>query len=132
MSRFVLISALAAVATFSSGAAAQDISVTLTEWKLRLSRDTVQAGSVTFEVTNRGTVDHSVQVVGPGVDKGTRQIRAREVATLTVTLKPGSYEIYCPLAEGSHKTAGMSKTLVVIAGATPPAKPGATEQRRRD
>jgi plastocyanin len=122
MTRFVLISGIAAVAAFSSGAAAQDISVTLTEWKLRLSTDTVPAGAVTFEVTNRGTVGHAIQVVGPGVDKGTRQIGAREVATLTVTLKPGSYDIFCPLAEGSHKSAGMSKTLVVIAGATPPAK----------
>ncbi len=119
MPRFLLLSALAA---FSSTAAAQDVSVTLTEWKLRLSKDTVMAGAITFEVKNQGTVAPSVQVVGPGMDKGTRQIGAREVATLTVTLKPGTYEVFCPLAEGSHKTAGMTQTLVVTGAATPPAK----------
>ncbi len=122
MKRLAFVPVFAALAAFSSGAAAQDVKVTLTEWKLRLSADTVKAGSITFEVTNRGTVAHAFQVVGAGVDKETRQIGAREVATLTVTLQPGTYEVFCPLAEGSHKTAGMSKTLVVTGGANPPAK----------
>lgn len=117
----------AAIAAFPSIATAQRVSVTLSEWKLRLSQDTVQAGTVSFEVTNAGTVGHAVQVIGPGTDKGTRQIAAREVATLTVTLKPGNYELFCPLAEGSHKMAGMTRTLVVTPAGVPPAekKPGA-------
>ncbi len=122
MNRFALVTAIAAIAAFSSGAAAQDVTVTLSEWKLRLSADTVKAGTITFEVTNRGTVGHAFQVVGEGVDKGTRQIGAREVATLTVTLKPGTYDVFCPLAEGSHKSAGMAKTLVVTGATPPPAK----------
>jgi hypothetical protein len=36
-------------------------------------------------------------------------------------LKPGTYEVYCPLADLSHKKAGMSKTLVVVAAAAPAA-----------
>lgn len=118
--RLAFIPIVAAAAAFSSGAAAQNVSVTLSEWKLRLSTDTVHAGAVTFEVTNRGNVGHALQIVGDGVDKGTRQIGAREVATLTVTLKPGTYDVFCPLAEGSHKSAGMSKTLVVTAGTGSP------------
>jgi len=117
----------AVLAALPSVASAQSVKVTLSEWKLRLSSDTVASGVGTFEVSNTGTMAHAVQLVGPGTDKGTRQVGPREFATLTVTLKPGTYEVYCPLAEGSHKTAGMMKTLVVTASGTASAekKPGA-------
>lgn len=110
MKRFLLIAALAAV---PSMAAAQDVNVTLSEWKLRASVDTVAAGTVNFQVRNNGQMSHALQVVGPGVEKGTRQVAAKELATLSLMLKPGTYELYCPLAEGSHKMAGMTKQLVV-------------------
>jgi plastocyanin len=120
MTRLLIVVALAA---FSSAAAAQGVSVTLSEWKLGLSPDTVRAGSVTFRVTNSGTVSHAFYVTGAGVDKGTRDVAAREVATLTLTLKAGTYQLFCPMSEGSHKIAGMARTLVVTAAeATPPVK----------
>lgn len=118
-----------AVAVFSSTASAQGVSVTLSEWKLKVSQDTVAAGSVTFRITNNGAMSHAFQVTGAGLDKGTRDIAVREVATLTVTLKPGTYELTCPMSEGSHKIAGMMRPLIVTAApaaAAPPArKPGA-------
>jgi plastocyanin len=117
MKRFLLVAALAAV---SSTASAQDVRVTLSEWKMRVTKDTVPAGSVTFQVTNTGAMSHALQVTGPDVDKGTRQIAVKEVGTLTVTLKPGTYELFCPLAEGSHKMAGMKHTLVVTAAGSAP------------
>lgn len=117
MRRLLLLAVLALV---PSVAHAQVVRVTLSEWKVRLSRDTVTAGQVTFEIANNGQIAHAVQVVGNGVDKATRQLGAKEVATLTVTLKPGTYEVICPLAEDSHKQAGMHRTLVVIA---PPGSP---------
>ncbi|MBK6485838.1 MAG: cupredoxin domain-containing protein [Gemmatimonadetes bacterium] len=122
MTRFLLAAALTAstLAAFSSAASAQDVKVTLSEWKMRTSVDTVKAGTVTFQITNVGAVDHSIQVVGPGVDKGSRQIGAKEVTTLTLTLKPGTYEIFCPLAEGSHKMAGMTRAFVVVPAASTP------------
>lgn len=124
MKRFLLLATLAASSTAAS---AQDVKVTLSEWKMRLSKDTVQAGSVTFQVTNAGAMSHALQVTGPGVDKGTRQIAVRELGTLTLTLKPGTYEVFCPLAEGSHKMAGMTRTLVVTAAGASPSSgtPGA-------
>ena len=125
MKRHLIVAALAAS---SSIAAAQGVTVTLSEWKVDLSRDTVQAGSVTFRVSNDGSMSHSLYVRGPGVAKGTRDIAKGESATLTVTLTAGTYDVYCPLADGSHKMAGMAKTLVVVpaaAPAPPPKKPGA-------
>ena len=86
MSRLLIVAALA---VSSSVAAAQGVSVTLTEWKLSLSRDTVKAGPVTFRVTNGGAMSHAFYVRGAGVDKGTRDIAKGESGSLTVTLKPG-------------------------------------------
>ena len=113
------------VAVFSSIASAQSVAVTLAEWKVQPARDTLQAGSVTFRVKNDGNVVHGLQIEGEGVDKGTPQIAAGQSGTLTVTLKPGTYELYCPMAENTHKMAGMSKkiTVVAAAGAAAPKKP---------
>lgn len=113
----------AALAVTASSARAQDVTVTLSEWRMRFSQDSVPAGNVTFNLVNRGVIAHALQITGPGVDKSSRQINTKETATLTVTLKPGTYEVSCPLAEGSHKMAGMSKTFVVTGAATPKAKP---------
>jgi plastocyanin len=116
MTRILLVAAMAA----SSVAKAQAVNVTLSEWTVGLGHDTVQAGSVTFKVKNAGTMTHGFYVRGEGVDKGARPIEARQEGTLTVTLKPGTYELFCPLAEMTHKMAGMSRKLVVVAGDKPP------------
>ena len=108
------------------------IPVTLTEWKVELGRDTVLAGSVTFRLSNKGTVTHGFYVRGQGINKGSRELSAGESASLTLTLKPGTYEVFCPMSENSHKVAGMATTLVVTEGAAPAAarKPGAEDKGR--
>ena len=118
-----LLFAVVALAASASVASAQGVSVTLSDFKLELTKDTVQAGSVTFKVTNHGAINHGFYVRGPGVAKGTREIAKDESATLTVTLQAGTYDVYCPLADGSHRQAGMEKKLVVVGGAAPAKKP---------
>jgi uncharacterized cupredoxin-like copper-binding protein len=117
---------VAALAVSSSIASAQSVAVTLSEWKVELARDTVHAGPVTFRVKNAGTMTHGFYVSGPGVEKGSHDIPAGQEGRLTVTLKPGTYDVYCPLADLTHKAAGMVKKLVVIPGedAAPVKKPG--------
>jgi len=119
MNRILIAAALAAT---SSAAGAQAVAVTLTEWKVGLSRDTVHAGPVTFRVTNNGTITHGFYVRGDGVDKGTREIPAKQSASLLVTVKPGTYEVFCPMSDDSHKLAGMKHTLVVLAAEPAAAK----------
>jgi plastocyanin len=118
----------AAVAAFSSVAAAQSVAVpvTLSEWKVEMARDTVPAGPVTFRLSNKGTITHGFFVRGEGIAKGSREIPAGESASFSVTLKPGTYEVYCPMSDNSHKAAGMVRKLVATGVATPPApkKPG--------
>lgn len=115
MTRLLLVAALAA---FSSVAAAQAVPVTLSEWKVELGRDTVPAGSVTFRVKNNGSMSHAFHVKGEGVDKETLPIAVRQTGSLTLTLKPGTYELFCPLSEQTHKMAGMLKKLIVTGAET--------------
>lgn len=115
--------ALAAVAISSSAAAAQAVPVTLTEFKIEMGRDTVKAGTVRFNIKNEGATTHAFYVKGDGANKGSREVAAGESASFSLPLKAGTYEIYCPLADLSHKKAGMSKTLVVVAAAAPAAAP---------
>jgi uncharacterized cupredoxin-like copper-binding protein len=116
----------AALAAFASVASAQAVAVPvkLSEWKIDMKSDTVKAGAVIFRVTNEGGMNHGFYVRGEGVDKGTREIPVRQSASLAVTLKPGTYEIFCPMSDDSHQLAGMKKTLVVTPADSPaPKKP---------
>jgi uncharacterized cupredoxin-like copper-binding protein len=113
--------AFAAVAISSTAAAAQAVPVTLTEFKIEMGRDTVSAGTVKFNIKNEGSTTHAFYVKGEGANKGSREVAAGESASFSLPLKPGTYEIYCPLADLSHKKAGMSRTLVVVAAAAPAA-----------
>jgi plastocyanin len=107
---------VAAIAATASAAKAQAVTVTLSEFKLGMSRDTVKAGAVTFNVANNGTMNHGFFVRGMGIAKGTKEIPKGESTNLTVTLKPGTYDVYCPLSDNSHRLAGMLHKLVVLPG----------------
>ena len=124
INRILLVVALTAAITTAK---AQAVNVTLSEWKLEFGRDTVQAGAVTFKVKNTGSMAHSFYVSGNGVEKGSKEIAAGQTGTLTITLTPGTYDTYCPLADMTHKMAGLKRNLVVVAGsaAVPAKKPGA-------
>jgi uncharacterized cupredoxin-like copper-binding protein len=48
---------------------------------------------------------HAFEISGPGVDSSTDDIAKGSSASLTVTLRAGTYEIFCPIAD--HKSLGM-------------------------
>jgi plastocyanin len=79
------------------------VSAKLSEWKVELSQATVPAGPVTFTVTNTGSIPHAFEVEGQGIERETAVLQPGSSATLTLTLEPGSYEVYCPVGEDSHK-----------------------------
>jgi uncharacterized cupredoxin-like copper-binding protein len=95
----------------------ESISIGETEFALDPSSVQVQnAGTVTFQVTNNGSVDHALEVEGQGVEEETEAIAPGESAELTVDLsQTGSYEIYCPI--DGHREKGMEGTLTVGAAA---------------
>jgi plastocyanin len=94
------------------------VSARLSEWTIQLSEAAVPAGPVTFTVTNAGSIPHAFEVEGQGTEQETPLIQPGASATLTLTLKPGTYEVYCPVGEDSHKKLGMETHLKVV-GAGP-------------
>ena len=89
------------------------LTATLSEWKIELSSEIVDAGKVTFTATNSGSIPHALEVEGNDLEQKTALIQPGATATLTLTLKPGTYEIYCPVGEDSHKKLGMETHLTV-------------------
>ena len=89
------------------------IKVSLSEWKVQLTPPRVPPGSVTFEVTNAGSIPHGFEVEGRGLEQRTPQIQPGSSATLKLDLRAGSYETNCPIGKGSHKMLGMMNHLIV-------------------
>jgi uncharacterized cupredoxin-like copper-binding protein len=69
-----------------------------------------KAGTVTITMDNPSSVPHAVEVEGNGVEEGTKTLTGGK-ASMTVDLKPGKYEFYCPV--DGHRAAGMEGTLTV-------------------
>ncbi len=74
---------------------------------------TAKAGKVTLDMANPGSsgIPHAIAVEGNGVDKDGPTAQPGSSSKVTVTLKPGTYQFYCPVP--GHKAAGMEGTLTV-------------------
>jgi uncharacterized cupredoxin-like copper-binding protein len=54
---------------------------------------------------------HAVEVEGKGIEKKSKVIGPGKKTSVTVRLKAGKYQFYCPV--DGHKAAGMRGTIVV-------------------
>jgi uncharacterized cupredoxin-like copper-binding protein len=117
----------------ATGTGAQTVSVSETEYRLDPSDPTVEPGTVSFEVTNDGDVDHNLEVEGPeGEQELEQDLGPGESGTLTVDLSaPGTYQFYCPV--GDHRDRGMEGEITVAdedgasAGGTDTGSDGSSE-----
>lgn len=115
-----LLATLTAAAAAGSTGTPERIVVTLTEWKVELTQSSIPAGEVRFEISNTGSIPHAFEVEGQGGERETAHIPPGGTATLALTLAPGTYEVYCPVGEDSHKKLGMEARLVVEGGPAAP------------
>lgn len=88
------------------------VQVTETEFKIEPATSSLKAGTYTFTVKNTGSITHALNVDGPGVqDASTGNIQSGASGTVTVKLRAGKYDLYCPV--GNHKMQGMDHTVTV-------------------
>jgi plastocyanin len=73
---------------------------------------TAKAGKVTLNLTNNGTVGHSIAVddsTGTGVGTDGQVVPTGGTSTITFDAKPGVYKFYCTV----HESQGMTGQLTV-------------------
>jgi plastocyanin len=107
--------ALAAVAAHDTASTTTTkVTATETNYKIALSRVSVPAGKVIFTVHNASKTAHDFGI--KGLNFTTKSIAGTiapgATKSLTVTLKKGTYTVFCKL----HIALGMKKTLKVGAG----------------
>jgi plastocyanin len=75
--------------------------------------DTITAGTVSFEITNNGEMEHSFAIEGEGLeaDELEQSLAPNESFTYTAELEPGTYTVWCPI--GNHRGEGMEATIEV-------------------
>ncbi|HZR78937.1 MAG TPA: cupredoxin domain-containing protein [Chthoniobacterales bacterium] len=90
---------------------AQKINVTMSEYHFTMPA-TAKAGKTTFVVKNTGRKEHAFKIKGEGLEQRlSPDPKPGQTGTLQVDLKPGTYEINCPLP--FHTMRGMKTTLTV-------------------
>jgi plastocyanin len=91
----------------------ESIDVSETDFKLNPSDPTVKAGQVSINATNDGQTTHNIEIEGNGIEETElpNDLAPGDSGTLTVDLKPGTYEWYCPVA--NHRDLGMEGKITV-------------------
>ena len=81
--------------------------------KFNKSKITVTHGKVTLVMKNPSGSGkpHAVAVEGKGIDKDGKTVQPGGTSKVTVTLKKGTYEFYCPV--DGHEAAGMEGKISV-------------------
>jgi plastocyanin len=74
---------------------------------------TTKAGTVALTMDNPGAngKPHAIAIEGDGVDEAGQIAQPGGTSSVSVTLKPGRYTLFCPV--GSHRAEGMEGTLTV-------------------
>jgi len=99
----------ASTTTTTAKPAAATVPVSEKEFKITLASTAFKAGDITFLSKNDGRIPHDLAIKGTS-DK-TKLIQPGGTAELKVTLKAGTYELYCSVP--GHEQAGMKLNITV-------------------
>jgi len=95
----------------SSMVAGGQVPVSLAEFAISMP-STLPAGRVTFAITNDGTITHSFEIEGNGIEKQLKNpLEPGKTDMLSVNLEPGTYTVYCPIDD--HRAQGMELEVTV-------------------
>jgi len=95
----------------SSMVAGGQVPVSLAEFAISMP-SSLPAGRVTFAITNDGTITHSFEIEGNGVEKALKNpLEPGQTGMLSVNLDPGTYTVYCPIDD--HRGQGMELEVTV-------------------
>ncbi|HUG17078.1 MAG TPA: sulfocyanin-like copper-binding protein [Thermomicrobiales bacterium] len=114
----VAVTALIAIAISPAAAQDQTVDVELGDFYIEMP-SSVQAGTITFSMSNVGAMPHTITIEGNGVDVSGDVLSGGQSGTLEVELAAGSYTVYCPIP--GHREGGMELTLTVIGQTAPTA-----------
>jgi plastocyanin len=93
-------------------AQATSTTVVMTEFAFNPATLTVPAGRHTFVLQNQGQFPHTMHIEGNGVSEDVGDpINGGQSFSGTVTLPPGTYDVWCPV--DGHRDRGMVGTLTV-------------------
>jgi uncharacterized cupredoxin-like copper-binding protein len=108
-------SSAAPSAAASSAAAGGSTAVTAieTEFHIALSKKSFSPGTYKFTAVDKGHLQHNLVIDGPGVTmaKTAGLLSPGQSASVTVTLRKGSYDIFCGVP--GHKAQGMNVNITV-------------------
>jgi len=88
----------------------ETVQVSLSDFMIVLSTDTVSGSSVIFEVTNEGFIEHNFAVEGVDGAKIDLVI-PQDASSIEIALEPGTYTLICDLP--GHRDAGMEVQFTV-------------------
>ena len=94
--------------TTQAQAQSATVQVTETEFRIALAGYNARARNFTFDVKNAGKIAHDLAIKG---GPKTALIQPGGTATLTATLKPGRYHLYCTVP--GHEQAGMKVDITL-------------------
>lgn len=81
------------------------VTVTLAGSSLKVSNTTIEAGTTTFLVVNKGHGSHALAITGPGLKNArTPKLVPGGSAKLTVKLRAGAYMLEDPFGSGYYDT----------------------------
>jgi len=87
------------------------VPVSLAEFAISMP-STLPSGRVTFAVTNDGTITHSFEIEGNGIEKELKNpLEPGQTDMFSVNLTPGTYTVYCPIDD--HRGQGMELEVTV-------------------
>ena len=106
-----------AAAPASASTSATTVKATETDFHIALSKSSFKTGKYVFDAVNKGHTTHALMITGPGIKMAmTKDIQPGQSATLAVTLKKGTYDVFCPIP--GHKALGMNVNITVGGAST--------------